>query len=260
MARLDHENIVTVFAAGFATDRLWIAMQLVRGSTLEAWAAEDGSLTTERFEQARKLIAQAGAALSSAHASGLVHRDFKPSNVLVGEDGRGRVTDFGLARMLQAAPSSPGGSIGAGAAESTEARTSAPAGTPRYMSPEQIRGLHVDPPKRPVQLRGDRLGARLRCHPPRRGEPWLATACHRVGSAGGATIRRRASVVRAGAASGAQSQPGGPVSQHGLTLGGAGPSPPAPTLDHCWPRRCSGVLRDRRMELGCPGRSAIANV
>src|SRR5262249_29705200 len=89
MARLAHPNVVTVFEAGTDGDQVFIAMELVDGQTLAAWLRA-------RPRSWREVVAAfvaAGQGLAAAHAAGLVHRDFKPENVLVGVDGRPRVGD-----------------------------------------------------------------------------------------------------------------------------------------------------------------------
>jgi len=125
LARLAHPNIVPVFDVGVAGDHVYIVMELIRGETLGAWSK--GRSQREILDAYR----QAGHALAAAHAAGLVHRDFKPDNAIVGTDGRVRVVDFGLA--CEAATEDSG--------------DAAPrvAGTPRYMAPEQAAGAPVTP-------------------------------------------------------------------------------------------------------------------
>jgi serine/threonine protein kinase len=94
MARLSHPNVVTVHDAGTQEGRPYVAMEFVEGSDLRAWLKREERGYREIID---KFVA-AGEGLAAAHAAGLVHRDFKPGNVLVGNDGRVRVTDFGLAR------------------------------------------------------------------------------------------------------------------------------------------------------------------
>ncbi len=130
-ARLQHPNVVMIFELGRAGDRLFVAMEYVEGRTLRAWLRERPRTRTEillAFEQA-------GRGLAAAHDAGLVHRDFKPDNVLVGEDGRVRVADFGIASLVDGSSETPDG----------RAATSPVAGTPRYMAPEQYGGADVDP-------------------------------------------------------------------------------------------------------------------
>jgi serine/threonine protein kinase len=91
MAQLSHPNVVTVHETGSFEGRLYIAMEYVEGATFSDWL-RGGART--RWEIVDLLI-QAGRGLAAAHQVGLVHRDFKPDNVLVGRDGRVRVSDFG---------------------------------------------------------------------------------------------------------------------------------------------------------------------
>jgi tetratricopeptide (TPR) repeat protein/predicted Ser/Thr protein kinase len=137
MAKLSHPNVVAVFDVGEIDDGVFLAMELVEGVTLREWLASDPSMPWRARLEAMKA---AGRGLAAAHAAGVVHRDFKPANVLVGRDGRVRVTDFGLARRA-AEPSSDDGA---------EERASSPAllgepltetgsilGTIGYIAPEQ---------------------------------------------------------------------------------------------------------------------------
>jgi tetratricopeptide (TPR) repeat protein len=106
MARLSHPNVVAVHDVGTFEGTVFLAMEYVEGGTLKEY------LRTPRPWRARlEVLKAAGRGLAAAHAAGLVHRDFKPDNVLVGLDGRVRVTDFGIARIedehAEAQPSSP---------------------------------------------------------------------------------------------------------------------------------------------------------
>jgi serine/threonine protein kinase len=123
MARLAHPNVVTVHEVGVHDGRVFVAMELVDGETLRAWLPEPRGWT-----ETLAVLVAAGRGLAAAHAAGLVHRDLKPDNVLVGRDGRVRVTDFGLARTAAA-----------------DVLTTALAGTPAYMAPEQHDGLPCTP-------------------------------------------------------------------------------------------------------------------
>jgi len=149
MARLGHPNVVAVFDAGEVDGQVYLAMELVRGQTLRRW------LETERpWREVLAVLREAGAGLVAAHAAGLVHRDFKPDNVLVGDDGRVRVTDFGIARGVGGdapasaeAPSAPSPTPHALDTTSTTAHlteTGTILGTPPYMAPEQHRGEPAD--------------------------------------------------------------------------------------------------------------------
>lgn len=135
MAKLAHPNVVTVFEVGSVDDRMYVAMEYVRGETLRGWLAAG----TRGWRQIVELLLQAGAGLAAAHDAGLVHRDFKPENVLVGEDGRARVSDFGLARVGAARDGRPSGIV-----DTAKTQTGTILGTPAYMAPEQIAGETVD--------------------------------------------------------------------------------------------------------------------
>ena len=94
LARLSHPNVVAVHDVDEADGRIYIAMEFVTGVTLRTWLGEPRSCP-----EIVDVFVQAGRGLAAAHAAGLVHRDFKPENVLVGADGRVRVLDFGLVRF-----------------------------------------------------------------------------------------------------------------------------------------------------------------
>ncbi|MEM6989678.1 MAG: serine/threonine-protein kinase, partial [Myxococcota bacterium] len=142
MAQLNHPNVAAVHDVGTVGNEVFIAMELVDGVTLSGWwRAEKRS-----WKQVRDMMLQAGRGLSAAHAAGLVHRDFKPPNVLVGTDGRVRVLDFGLARTWHNDVPAPRFVPAAGKgvdANLTDSRLLL--GTPAYMAPEQITGGSVGP-------------------------------------------------------------------------------------------------------------------
>lgn len=121
LARIAQPNVLTVHDVGVVDNAVFLAAELVEGDTLEAWLR-----APRRWRAIASVFLQAARGLDAAHVAGLVHRDFKPSNVLIGHDGRVRVFDFGLARFSDAG----------GRAEI--------AGTPLYMSPEQLRGEVAD--------------------------------------------------------------------------------------------------------------------
>ena len=135
LARVVHPNIVAVHDAGYDGDELFLVLELVEGATLRGWLEERRRTPRE----IRDVFVQAGRGLAAAHAAGLVHRDFKPDNVLVGRDGRVRVADFGLARVIDVVGPRP-----AASADPTKTRTGALVGTPAYMAPEQHEGARVD--------------------------------------------------------------------------------------------------------------------
>jgi eukaryotic-like serine/threonine-protein kinase len=152
MARLSHPHVITVHDCGTVGEHVFVAMDLIDGQTLTQWSRERPRKTREVLDR----FVLAGRGLAAAHAAGLIHRDFKPDNVLCGHDGRVCVTDFGLARAtLNATP---------GQQEERDeevrpyldgvqpmrllavnlTRSGALVGTPAYMAPEQVEGGSVD--------------------------------------------------------------------------------------------------------------------
>lgn len=151
LARLSHPNVVHVYEVGRFEGRVFIAMEFIRGQNLRVWSQEyasAGDWASQR--QVLRQFVAAARGLQAAHAAGLVHRDFKPDNVQVGEDGRPRVVDFGLARDTMREASPPDDAHASSAVERPlhDARALTMrgqiVGTPLYMSPEQIRGEHTD--------------------------------------------------------------------------------------------------------------------
>ncbi len=140
MAKLAHPNVVAVHDVGTFGEQVFVAMEFVQGGTLTGWlaAGEHG------WREVLGMFQETGRGLAAAHAAGVIHRDFKPDNVLVGADARPRVTDFGLARVGTGpelvAPSLVSAS-GVGV-ELTQA--GAVMGTPAYMAPEQHLGIVAD--------------------------------------------------------------------------------------------------------------------
>jgi tetratricopeptide (TPR) repeat protein/predicted Ser/Thr protein kinase len=133
MARLSHRNVVTIYEARVQGDRIYLAMELIDGTTLRGWMAQ-----RRPWREVVRVFVEAGKGLAAAHAAGIVHRDFKPDNVLIGDDGRVCVTDFGLAGAVAAASGDDAGDDEASPAVAATQRFSAwVAGTPAYMSPEQ---------------------------------------------------------------------------------------------------------------------------
>jgi len=139
LARLSHPNVVVVHDIGLEHGRAWLATELVEGSELGEWFAVRPGLT---FEEILAIFVGAGRGLAAAHAAGLVHGDFKPANVLVGDDGRARVADFGLARMQARAelPTRPADATTAG----DRSDRIVIVGTPYYMAPEQLSGAEAN--------------------------------------------------------------------------------------------------------------------
>jgi tRNA A-37 threonylcarbamoyl transferase component Bud32/tetratricopeptide (TPR) repeat protein len=146
MARLAHPNVVAVYDTGAFGDGVFVAMELVEGQTLRSWLQSE----KRTWRDIVAMFAQAGRGLGAAHAAEIVHRDFKPDNVLVGTDGRARVLDFGLAHASGGAPVAAAATdrgVSLSSAASVDASLVARGslvGTPRYMPAEQLAGEKVD--------------------------------------------------------------------------------------------------------------------
>ena len=214
IAKLSHPNIVTVYDAGTFGARVFVAMEFVDGATLKDWLAERPRARREILDVFR----HAARGLAGAHASGLVHRDFKPGNVMVSKDGRVLVMDFGLVRQIGAADdeaSEPAASALAAENELDLTRTGELVGTPAYMAPEQLQGERTDARtdqfsfcvalyaalygERPfageevLELRTNVLAGRVRPVPDRANVPaWMrrASLARARGRAVGALLRR----------------------------------------------------------------------
>jgi eukaryotic-like serine/threonine-protein kinase len=126
-ARLSHPNVVSVFDAGEDDGRPYIVMEHVEGETLADLLARRGRLPPE---EARVLALQAARGLAHAHAGGLVHRDIKPQNLLLREDGTLKIADFGIARAAEGTALTLAGTV---------------LGTAAYLAPEQALGEEVSP-------------------------------------------------------------------------------------------------------------------
>ena len=137
MARVSHPNVVAVHDVGEHEGLVYIAMELVDGISMEDWARSE----RQPIDEVVRVMLAAGEGLAAAHAEGLVHRDFKPANILIGKDGRIRVTDFGLARASAGssnASASDDASLGSGGLGLEITVAGAMMGTPAYMAPEQF--------------------------------------------------------------------------------------------------------------------------
>jgi serine/threonine protein kinase len=121
-ARLNHPHVVAVYDLVDDGDDTWLVMEYVPGITLSAFVRRDGALTPD---EAAPLVRQAADALAAAHAAGIVHRDVKPSNMLVTADGAVKITDFGIARAE---------------ADASLTQTGLVTGSPAYLAPEVASG------------------------------------------------------------------------------------------------------------------------
>jgi len=124
--RLSHPNIVTIFDLGKSGDIAYIAMEFLQGRELRDILNDNQRLPVDNV---LSIVAQVALGLAYAHEHGIVHRDVKPSNVMVGADGHVKITDFGIARMESA---------------SVRTQTGMVLGSPKYMSPEQVMGKLID--------------------------------------------------------------------------------------------------------------------
>ena len=140
---LNHPNIITIYEIGEVVTSLgdthFIAAEFIEGETLRTWTVDEGN----RVHQVLNIAVQIASALDAAHKAGIVHRDIKPENLMVRPDGLVKVLDFGLAKLVT------GSTVGVDSEARTvvEAIRTSPGmilGTPRYMSPEQVRGRGVD--------------------------------------------------------------------------------------------------------------------
>jgi len=134
---LQHPNIVTVFDIGSADGGEYLAMELVKGRTLEALLPQKGL----RLQDALRYGIQIADALAAAHAAGIVHRDLKPGNIMITDEGRIKILDFGLATLTEGVPTASGETRAASVVETTAGTI---LGTMAYMSPEQAEGRTLD--------------------------------------------------------------------------------------------------------------------
>src|SRR5256885_6454435 len=138
MARLRHPNLATVYDVGVSGRRLFVVMELSDGGTVDDWLKAE----PRTWRAILALYLQAARGLAAAHAAGFVHRDFKPENVLYGNDGVARVSDFGVARILgDAERADP---VEGMAERATVTKSGGAVGTPGYIAPEILRHEPVD--------------------------------------------------------------------------------------------------------------------
>lgn len=123
--KLSHPNIVSIHDVGEEHDMAYIAMELLSGEDLAVHCKPDNLVPIERT---LSIILEVANALDYAHRQGVVHRDIKPANIMILEDGRTKVTDFGIAQVIDA----------------SQTKTGVILGTPNYMSPEQVKGETTD--------------------------------------------------------------------------------------------------------------------
>jgi predicted Ser/Thr protein kinase len=148
MARLKHTNLATVYDVGSVRGEVFIAFELIDGPTLATWMRAPGRTTNQKLAA----LVAAGRGLEAAHSAGVIHRDFKPDNVLVARDGEVKVVDFGLARGVDAGAGAGGDATAAAegraavhdALSSDLTMTGSILGTPAYMAPEQHKGVVSD--------------------------------------------------------------------------------------------------------------------
>lgn len=165
IARLTHPNLVQIFQADCIDGYWFIAQEYVQGQTLQKLIQMGGSVP---FQRVADILWQISSSLDKASEAGIVHRDVKPDNILLGDNGDVKIADFGLARL-----------IGTGDTSLALTQTGMTLGTPLYMSPEQAQGKSLD-------LRSDMYSLGITCYhalagrPPFRGETALAVALQHV--------------------------------------------------------------------------------
>ncbi len=209
-AQLSHPAAVAVYDQSADSGHVFIAMEYVRGRTLRDWLRERGRLTPrETFAVLEPVLA----ALAAAHAAGLVHRDVKPENVLIADDGRVKVADFGLARAV-----------------SNATVTGTLIGTVAYLAPEQVDRGTADQ-RSDVYAAGILLYECLTGHQPHYGETPLQIAYQHVNSDVPAPSLTRPSLPR-------RDRPTGRAGPPAATPPGARPTPGSSCVN-CW--RYAGV-------------------
>ena len=158
LARLAHAHVVAVHDVGAIGDRVFVVMEFIEGETLGEWLR-----TPRPWRTVVQALVQAGQGLAAAHRAGLVHRDFKPANVMVRRDGRIAVLDFGLAHLGSMSDSGQDTALPAG--EHAIVSRSSFAGTPAYMAPEQLGAQVADALSDQFSFCVVLYEALYRCHP-----------------------------------------------------------------------------------------------
>jgi hypothetical protein len=156
IARLAHPNVVTLFDVLDEDGRPWVVMELVPARSLAQVVREEGTLDPVKTAMLGIAVLSA---LEAAHAAGITHRDVKPGNILIADDGRTKLTDFGIARSVE---------------DSALTSTGLLLGSPSYIAPEVVRGNPAGPPADLFGL-GATLYAAVEGRPPFRGEDPIAT-------------------------------------------------------------------------------------
>ncbi|MEM7152977.1 MAG: protein kinase [Myxococcota bacterium] len=157
LAKLDHPNVVSVHDVGVHEEQVFVAMEFVGGRNLAEWmesvpesaavvspdvlVGEDGAPRVWPWREVLEVFTRAGEGLAAAHEAGLVHRDFKPENVMLSEDGRVRVMDFGLVRVEDGETTE---AVDPDASATSLTQTGSMMGTPAYMALEQFGAEPVD--------------------------------------------------------------------------------------------------------------------
>jgi serine/threonine protein kinase len=148
MAKVSDRAVVSIFDAGRAKSRLFIAMELITGSTLGATIRSRDKGELRDWQRWMRIMLHAGQGLAAAHHAGVLHRDFKPDNILVEINGRVCVSDFGLAELNQPSPGRASSGRFASFSDALDTGnltvTGTLLGTPVYMSPEQLRSDACD--------------------------------------------------------------------------------------------------------------------
>ncbi len=139
LGRVTHPNVVTVYEVGEHEGHVYLAMQLVEGPSLKAWLAEE----RRSFAEVLRLFREIARGLAAVHDAGLVHRDFKPDNVLIGPTGHPQIADFGIAALTAPQAAAPDGTAHRTRTIDTTIAARGLVGTPAYMAPEVLLGARA---------------------------------------------------------------------------------------------------------------------